>query len=134
MNKKLFNTIKIFVIAIAAIHIGVNAQELKANPKNLPFCPAPDDAANVDVGNGGRTGRWHNCWGRYKIEIYQSNKGDVFEGEWADGKPNGYGAYSYLAENQFKGDKYIGEFRDGKKSIRGTYYFRAVSIFINNHN
>ncbi len=93
----------------------------QTNTNNLPFCPKLDYSKNGDIGLGGRTEKWHECWGRYVVEIHPGYKGDIIEGEWRNGLLNGRGTYYYQAGNQFKGDKYIGEFKDGNASGRGVY-------------
>jgi hypothetical protein len=101
----------------------------QVNPYKLPPCPKPDFSKNYDIGVGGRTEKWTNCWGRYKVELSEDYKGDVFEGEWRNGLMHGQGTYYSLAENQFKGDKYVGEFKDGKRDGQGTYYYLADNQF-----
>src|SRR6266404_2155224 len=54
---------------------------------------------------------WDNCQGTFKYP-----KGNIYVGEFRDGKPNGQGAYTLT-----NGDKYIGEYKDGKWNGRGTY-------------
>ena len=98
----------------------VFGQELN-NPNKLPACPKIDDSATYDVGAGGRTRKWTNCWGRYKVELAATYKGDVLEGEWRNGWLNGQGTYYSLADTQLKGGKYVGEFKDGNYHGRGTY-------------
>jgi len=110
-----------FVTSIFAFVCGsAYGQELN-NPNKLAPCPKIDVSATYDVGVGGRTGKWTNCWGRYTVELSATHKGDVLEGEWLNGKLNGQGTYFYLADNQFKGDKYVGEFKDGNMHGQGTY-------------
>ena len=94
----------IFVTGVFAF-ISSTACGQQVNPKNLPPCPKIDVSATYDVGVGGRTGKWTNCWGRYKVELDATHKGEVLEGEWLNGWLHGQGTYYYLAYNQFKGDK-----------------------------
>ena len=95
----------------------------------LPPCPKVDYSKNLHFGVDGRTGKWHNCWGRYKAELNDAYKGDVIEGEWHNGSANGEATYYYIANNQFKGDKYVGQFKDGEKNGKGTYYYLADNQF-----
>jgi len=41
-----------------------------------------------------RFAKWTNCWGRYKVELDATFKGDVFEGEWLNGWPHGQGTHT----------------------------------------
>ena len=125
------------VRVLAAVLIGAtfisslaNAQE--TNPNKLLPCPKPDYSKNSDVGIGGKTEKWTNCWGRYTVEVVTTHKGDVLEGEWLNGFLHGQGTYYYLANTQFKGDKYVGEFKDGRKHGQGTYYYLANTQFKGN--
>ena len=87
---------------------------------NLPPCPKIDYSKNLHFGVDGRTGKWHNCFGRYRAELNDANKDDVMEGEWRNGRLNGQGTYYYLASNQSKGDKYVGNFKEGNFNGQGT--------------
>jgi len=89
----------------------------------LPPCPPVDYSKNERHGVGGRTGKWHNCFGRYVAELNDAWNGDTYEGEFKDGLFSGQGTYYYLANNQFRGDKYVGEFKDGKYNGLGTYTY-----------
>ena len=111
------------------------------NPNKLPACPTPDYSKNTDYE---RFAKWTNCWGRYRVELDATYKGDVLEGEWKngsldgqgiythangnryqgeykEGKSHGQGTYYHLADNQFKGDRYQGEFKDYKKHGQGIF-------------
>jgi hypothetical protein len=60
--------------------------------------------------------RWTNCQGVHKFA-----NGDRYEGEFRDGKFNGWGAYYHLANDQYFGDKYVGQFFNGMRQGRGRY-------------
>jgi hypothetical protein len=60
--------------------------------------------------------RWTNCQG-----VHNFTNGDRYEGEFKDGKFNGWGTYSHLANNQFRGDKYFGQFLNGARQGGGLY-------------
>ncbi len=60
--------------------------------------------------------RWTNCQG-----IHNFANGDRYEGEFQDGKFNGWGTYYHLANNQFRGDKYVGKFQSGSRQGPGRY-------------
>lgn len=102
------------------------AQAQYKNPNNLPQCPQIDSSKFIHFGTGGRTEKWTNCWGRYVAELNDVYKGDIFEGEWQNGKPHGQGTYYYLADNKAKGDKHVGEYRNGQPNGQGTYTFFAT--------
>ena len=87
------------------------------NPNRLPFCPKPDFSKNTDLE---RLSKWDSCWGVYTIETHSTFKGDVIEGEFHNGKLNGYGIYIYL-----NGDKYIGDFKNQKMDGIGTLWFNG---------
>ncbi len=116
-------------LTLLALLIGLSLSAFAQAQSKLPPCPKPDYSKNVHLGVGGRTEKWHNCYGRYVAELNDANKGDVYEGEFQNGWFNGQGAYYYLANNKFKGDKYEGEFRNGFHNGQGTYYFLANNQF-----
>lgn len=89
---------------------------LQINPNSLPPCPNLDYSKNKDVGVGGRTEKWTNCWGRYRAELSRDHKDDVLEGEWGNGLLHGLGIYSFA-----NGDKYSGELKQGVKHGFGTW-------------
>ncbi len=60
--------------------------------------------------------RWTNCQG-----VINFINGDRYEGEFRDGKWNGWGTYYHLANNQFRGDKYTGQFLNGSRQGSGRY-------------
>lgn len=55
-----------------------------------------------------------NCFngsGTYKFE-----NGDVYDGQWREGKPHGQGKYEFA-----NGDRYMGLFQEGKRNGTGKY-------------
>jgi len=102
------------------------------NPNNLPQCPKLDYSKKQDVGIGGRTEKWHNCWGSNTAELTTYFKGDVLESEWHNGLPNGIGNYYSNANNPNKGDIHFGEYKNGKKHGYGTYIFANGNTYIGN--
>ena len=96
----------------------IDRERQQTNPNKLRLCPKPDYSKNTDIE---RVARWHNCWGRLKIETMTSYLGDEYETEWQNGLPNGLGTYYHLANNANKGDKYAGEFKNAKYHGQGTY-------------
>ena len=79
---------------------------------------------------------WTNC-----IGTVTSSKGDLYVGEFKDGKQHGQGTYTtangdkYVGEFKYgkshgqgtltyaNGDKYVGEWKDGKSHGQGTYTY-----------
>jgi hypothetical protein len=104
------------------------------NPNGLKPCPSLDLSKKTDFE---RFSKWHNCWGRYQIEFFESHKGTVYEGEFQNGQFEGYGNGSFtdgarysgwhknsrphgFGKNSFaNGDEYIGYFKDGTRSGQG---------------
>jgi hypothetical protein len=105
-----------------------NGQQV--NPNRLPPCPKPDYSKNSHAGVGGRTEKWHNCFGRYILELNDKFRGDVFEGEFQNGSPNGQGTYLHLANNEFKGQRYVGEYKTGRRTGLGTFTFPDGQIYV----
>ena len=95
------------------------------NPNKLPPCPKPDYLKKSDVGMEGRTEKWTNCWGRYKVEFSKTSKGDVLEGEWLNGVLHGQATYNYA-----NGDKYVGAFKDGSSHGQGTHTHASGAKYV----
>ena len=81
----------------------------------LPPCPRPDYTKNT---HQERYAQWHNCFGRYRAELNDKNRGDLYEGEFQNGTFNGQGTYTSA-----RGEKYIGEYKDGQYHGKGRYFF-----------
>jgi hypothetical protein len=92
----------------------------QVNPNGLPPCPNIDHSIKDDIQ---RVSNWNNCWGKHVWEFV--NKGQVFEGEFQRGKPNGYGIYIWS-----NGDKHVGFYRDGAKHGQGTNTFRNGEEYV----
>lgn len=83
----------------------IESLQLSGNGVNqLPSCSGKDAR------------RWTNCQG-----VHNFPNGDRYEGEFKDGKFNGWGTYYHLANNQFRGDKYTGQFLNGSRQGSGRY-------------
>ena len=91
----------------------------------LPPCPKVDYSIKTDHE---RFAKWHNCWGLYKVEFLNGFIGDVFEGEWRNGYPNGQG--TFIATN---GGKYVGEYKDGQPNGQGTYTWADGDKYVGEH-
>ena len=59
------------------------------------------------------------------VGIYQFASGGIDSGQFVDGWLNGAGkrVYGEAGGGRFSGDMYVGEFKDGKQDGFGTYYF-----------
>jgi hypothetical protein len=75
--------------------------------------------------NGKRTeGRYlYKTSGDILISLFYHD-GDVYEGEFKDGKSNGYGIYKFKS-----GDVYEGEFKDDKFEGKGIYKYKNGDIY-----
>jgi hypothetical protein len=117
VNDKFTRETKIDVpLILSRYGLDLNQVQMEPNQTNasgLPSCPRPDTSKKTDLE---RFAKWHNCWGRYRIELEKDYKGDVLEGEWRNGLLNGFGSYAYG-----NGDKYVGDYKDGKPMGQGTY-------------
>ncbi len=112
-------------LTLLPLFLGLFLSTFAQAQNKLPPCPKVDYSKSSHIGVGGRTEKWHNCYGRYVGELNDANKGDVLESEFRSGYPNGQGTYYYNADNQFKGDKYVGGWKDGNKHGQGSYYYHA---------
>ena len=66
-----------------------------------------------DIQSGCISGNCENGEG-----VYGYPDGSKYEGQFLDGKPDGWGTFSYVS-----GDRYIGSFNNGYKHGKGTYYY-----------
>jgi hypothetical protein len=89
---------------------------------NLPPCPKVDYSIKTDRE---RFAKWHNCWGRYKVEFAEGFKGEVLEGEWRNGTLNGQGTLTFA-----NGDKYAGEIKDGQRNGQGINTFANGAKYV----
>ena len=64
--------------------------------------------------------KWDNCFGTYTYA-----DGDIYVGEFKDGKRHGQGTYTFA-----NGDKYVGEFKDGEEHGQGIYTFANGSKYV----
>jgi len=88
------------------------------SPDVIPLCPQVDFSKKLHIGPDGRTGKWNNCFGKYIAELNDSFKGNIYEGNFQKGFPNGQGSLT-----QPNGDQYIGNFKDGSFSGQGLLIF-----------
>jgi hypothetical protein len=60
---------------------------------------------------------------------YTWSNGDMYVGEFKDGKRNGKGAYTF-GKGDFEGNRYVGEYKDGEYHGQGTYTWPDGSMFL----
>jgi|GEM_PF-1047966 len=58
--------------------------------------------------------------GRGTLKMYN---GDTYDGQFALGKQDGKGAYTYGPQSVYSGDRFEGSYANGQKSGVGVYYF-----------
>eukprot|EP00658_Telonema_sp_P-2_P018157 TRINITY_DN17124_c0_g1_i2.p1 TRINITY_DN17124_c0_g1~~TRINITY_DN17124_c0_g1_i2.p1 ORF type:complete len:154 (-),score=52.51 TRINITY_DN17124_c0_g1_i2:58-519(-) len=51
--------------------------------------------------------------------------GDVYSGEWADGKKHGFGTYRFAAGGEYRGEWSKGVFTDGQWIMKDGIYFEG---------
>ena len=56
---------------------------------------------------------------------YTYENGEIYDGEWKDGKYNGQGTYSYA-----NGEIYDGEWKDGMWNGKGRYCFENGNVYV----
>ncbi len=132
-----FISVTFISMLLSCFALSVSAQQI--NPKRLAPCPKLDYSKDSDVGIGGRTEKWTNCWGRYQVELDKNEQGNVYEGEWQNGWVHGLGIltspkgskhvgefkngkrHGFITSIMLNGDKFLGEYKDGKRLGQGTY-------------
>jgi hypothetical protein len=122
--------------------------EQNDNPNKLMLCPQPDRNTTIDFGFEGRTGKWNDCWGAYRIEFLEELQGTLIEAEWKFGKyvgpanittkdgakfsgkisensrSNGFGVLTLPS-----GYKYAGNWVDGKREGFGQEWYEDRFFF-----
>ena len=105
------NSIKLISLSMVLIPCLVSCDRGEVNKSisesNLPKCSGEVEAA------------WSNCYGEMKYE-----SGDVYRGEYKDGKYFGKG--EFLMSN---GDKFLGNWIDGLKNGQGKYSWKDGDVF-----
>ena len=59
--------------------------------------------------------------------VYEFANGDVYKGAWKGGLMDGRGTYTYA-----NGDKYIGAWKDGKMNGRGHFHWELIGDLMTN--
>tara|TARA_Y100000590_G_scaffold140565_2_gene161297 strand:- start:827 stop:3511 length:2685 start_codon:yes stop_codon:yes gene_type:complete len=83
----------------------------------LPLCENLYGLADTTI--------WNECFGTAKFE-----NGDIYRGEWNNGKANGEGTHTYSPDSQWAGDIYVGEFVDNQHHGTGTYTWSNGDKFV----
>ena len=112
-------TSSIFVLCVLFSSFA-HAQD--SNPNKLPPCPKPDYSNKNDAS---KTVKWNKCFGKITIEFSQYSNGDVYEGEFINGKLNGYGVHRTAS-----GNIYSGMFKDGNWHGQGSLHSADGVSFI----
>ena len=91
----------------------------------------------------GEYSSYDNCFGKYRWD-----NGDIYMGDWKNGKRTGQGTYTTSEGNRYvgtfkdnkysgegtytfsNGDKYMGEWEDGKRKGQGTYTHKSGNKYI----
>jgi hypothetical protein len=79
------------------------------NPNKFPTCPPP---------YGDDFSKWDNCYTRFE------NNGNVYEGEYKKGNPDGFGVIYY-----FDGSVYRGNWREGNWDGVGIHIMPSGTTF-----
>jgi len=126
----------------AAASIGsekrIRTFSISTSNAEVPQCP---HSANSPNGEESQNGRHHTRQGGFAFA-----NGDVYDGDWYDGKANGYGTYTTRV-SKYVGDwnmavkhgqaeetwadtsKYIGTYDNGKKHGKGRFEWPDGSIY-----
>lgn len=88
----LLSTSKTFITVIAFILLGSFVSQVLAEQppqRKLPTCPSP---------HGDDFSKWDKCYTRFE------NNGNVYEGEYKKGNPDGFGVLYYSDGSIYKGN------------------------------
>jgi hypothetical protein len=113
------------LLTLLALLLGLSLSAFAQTQSKLPPCPPVDYSKSTHAGLGGRTEKWHNCYGRYVAELNDASKGTVFEGEHRNGLPNGQGTLTFP-----DGEKYVGDWKDGKYHGQGSYTYADGAKYV----
>ena len=102
------------LLLLVALLLGLSLSVFAQTQSKLPPCPAVDYLKKGHVGVGGRTEKWHNCYGRYVAELDDLIKGSFYEGEFQNGIFHGQGTFT-----EVNGNKYDGEWNKNKMIFGG---------------
>lgn len=148
--------ILLLLFSLIVIPHGANGQSLKGN---LPDCGSSligpcyysgpvtkNGVTSKDYFEGRVQNKTWNGEGKYTFE-----DGEVYTGNFVDGKPSGYGQHRLkngdFYQGSFKnakrhgsgtstfvnGDRYVGEFLNDMKHGKGTYYYKNGDLYEGDH-
>jgi hypothetical protein len=72
----------------------------------------------------GYEGEYKYHWKMHGKGIYRHSNGDIYEGEWKDGRKHGKGIYRAANGNVYEGD-----WKDDKENGKGIYRFTSGNVF-----
>ena len=58
-----------------------------------------------------------------KVKQYYYHNGDLYVGDYKNGKKEGKGIEYYNRDDQFKGERYEGDWKNGIQEGKGIYYY-----------
>lgn len=85
----------------------------------------PLDGHQIRANDDLRESPWKDC---EKVVVGDNDYGDVYLGEWSDGKQNGHGIYWFS-----NGDIYDGEWKDNKLHGKGLFRHANGDMFKGEH-
>ena len=89
---------------------------------SLMFCNIAEAESSLPKCQGDSFPTWNNCYGEAgPLPI----SGDIYAGEWKDGKYHGEGIIKYS-----DGTKYVGKWQDGLPNGKGTLTDSSGNIYI----
>ena len=103
-----------YTSADGSVQEGIWADDKFVRSEKINQPPVQQQFPPSCIGKDSR--RWTNCLGTHNFA-----NGDRYEGEFRDGKFNGWGTYYHLANDQYFGDKYEGQFLNGLRQGIGRY-------------
>ncbi len=124
MQEKFSNFSNILITGFLVIFFtSIRAQVV--NPNNFPAC----DSNTVTVISGvDIQPKWSNCWGKIQFISASGRAGDSLEGEWLNGKLNGWGIYKHT-----NGSIYTGELKNGMSNGHGEFIFPNGTKYVGEH-
>ena len=61
--------------------------------------------------------------------VYTYADGDVYDGDFVDGKRNGKGVFTWGADSSYSGDVYDGDWVDGNRTGKGVYTWANGNVY-----
>ena len=89
------------------------SKKIIASKSSIYFYATLEELKNKKQSCFGSVYSWNNCFGFYKFP-----NGNIYEGEYKNGKRHGKGIYTFA-----DGEKHIGDFKNGSLNGRGISFF-----------